>query len=90
MIQLERYNLVSHDTRRPEYNRGFIIIPKPLHVQGMQRQRGGVTVPFPIKLHQVLEQVEADGFADCIAWQPHGRCFVIHKPNAFVEQVMPR
>jgi len=54
------------------------------------RQRGGVTLPFPLKLHQALEQVEDDGFADCISWQPHGRCFVIRKPKQFVEQVMPR
>lgn len=54
------------------------------------RQRGGVTTPFPMKLHQVLEQVEVDGFADTISWQPHGRCFVIHKPKRFVQDVMPR
>lgn len=39
------------------------------------RQRGGVSVSFPTKLHSVLEQVELDGFAHVISWQPHGRCF---------------
>ena len=55
-----------------------------------QRRRGGVAVPFPVKLHAVLDQVEADGLAHVISWQPHGRCFVIHKPKEFVDNVMPR
>ena len=29
--------------------------------------RGGVAVAFPIKLHAVLDQVEADGYADVIS-----------------------
>ena len=54
------------------------------------RQRGGVTTPFPIRLHQVLDKVENDGLDDIISWQPHGRCFVIHQPKQFVQYVMPR
>lgn len=56
----------------------------------VQRQRGGVTLPFPIRLHRVLTKVEEEGKADVISWQPHGRCFVIHKPKQFVTEVMPR
>lgn len=47
--------------------------------------RGGVTTPFPLKLHEMLENVSADGFDQIISWQPHGRCFVVHKPKEFVE-----
>jgi len=54
------------------------------------RRRGGVAVSFPLKLHSVLEQVEVDGFSHVISWQPHGRCFVIHKPKEFTDVVMPR
>lgn len=53
------------------------------------RRRGGVSISFPTKLHTVLEQVEADGWGHVISWQPHGRCFVIHKPKEFTELVMP-
>lgn len=53
------------------------------------RRRGGVTVSFPVKLHAVLDQVEADGLGHIISWQSHGRCFVIHKPKEFVDHVMP-
>ena len=55
-----------------------------------QRRRGGVSIAFPIKLHAVLDQVEADGLAHVISWQAHGRCFLIHDPKEFVDHVMPR
>lgn len=54
------------------------------------RRRGGVSIAFPIKLHAVLDQVEADGLGHVISWQPHGRCFVVHKPKEFVDHVMPK
>lgn len=47
-------------------------------------------LPFPLKLHKMLESVEADGFDSVVSWQPHGRSFVIHKPKAFANVVMPR
>jgi hypothetical protein len=54
-----------------------------------RKHKGGVKAPFPEKLHQVLEQVETDGLSHIISWQPHGRCFVIHKPKQFVSDIMP-
>ena len=53
------------------------------------KRRGGVAVSFPLKLHAVLDQVEMDGHGHIISWQPHGRCFVIHKPKEFVNHIMP-
>jgi hypothetical protein len=53
------------------------------------RRRGGVSVSFPIKLHSVLDQVEADGLTHVVSWQAHGRAFVVHKPKEFVETVLP-
>ena len=55
-----------------------------------QGPRGGVAVPFPLKLHELLDTIESDGFADVISWQPHGRAFAIHKTKKFVETLMPR
>ena len=46
--------------------------------------RGGVTTPFPLKLHEMLDQVVAEGMEHIVSWQPHGRCFVVHKPKEFV------
>lgn len=50
-----------------------------------QPARGGVTVPFPLKLHEVLTAVMENGHEHIVSWQPHGRCFVVHKPKEFVE-----
>jgi hypothetical protein len=33
----------------------------------------------------MLDKMEADGHADVISWQPHGRCFVVRKPKEFKE-----
>lgn len=51
--------------------------------------RGGVVVPFPWKLHEMLERIEMDGFSSVVSWQPHGRSFMVHKPDEFVQRVMP-
>ena len=59
-------------------------------MEPQERRKGGVSIPFPVKLHSVLDQVAADGLSHIISWQPHGRCFVIHKPKEFVEHVMPK
>lgn len=47
--------------------------------------RGGVTMPFPEKLHEVLSD---DKYSDIISWQPHGRCFLLHKPQEFLQSIM--
>lgn len=48
------------------------------------------SLSFPTKLHAILDQVEEDGLSHVISWQPHGRCFVIHKPKDFTDHVMPK
>lgn len=53
------------------------------------KAKGGVIVPFPVKLHDMLQQIENDGHAHVVSWQPHGRCFAVHKPKEFVNHVMP-
>lgn len=52
--------------------------------------RGGVTVSFPEKLHEMLCTVVKEGLEDIVSWQPHGRCFLVRKKNEFVNEVMPR
>jgi hypothetical protein len=46
-------------------------------------QQNPLVASFPMKLCMMLEQVEADGNAHIVSWQPHGRCFVVHEPEAF-------
>jgi hypothetical protein len=44
---------------------------------------------FPVKLHYMLSEMEKDGLENIISWQPHGRCFIIHDPNALQERCLP-
>jgi hypothetical protein len=44
---------------------------------------------FPIKLHYLLSDLEIDGLDDIVSWQPHGRCFVVHKKQEFMENILP-
>ncbi|KAG7355643.1 HSF-type DNA-binding protein [Nitzschia inconspicua] len=52
--------------------------------------KGGVSTPFPEKLHELLETVDQQGDSDICGWQPHGRCFIVHKPKEFVSKIMPQ
>jgi hypothetical protein len=52
--------------------------------------RGGVKIPFPDRLHDMLEQMSREGLDHVVSWQPHGRCFVVHQPNEFVEKILPK
>jgi hypothetical protein len=54
------------------------------------KAKGGVITPFPVKLHEMLDQIERDGLAHVVSWQPHGRCFVVHEAKEFVNHVMPK
>lgn len=47
-------------------------------------------VKFPIRLHQMLAEVESDGLTEIVSWQPDGTSFKVHKQAAFVEKVLPR
>lgn len=44
---------------------------------------------FPSQLHHMLDDAELKGFDDIVSWQPHGRCFVVHKVTEFVDKVLP-
>ena len=52
-------------------------------------QANGVTETFPVKLHRMLEGNAANGLEHIASWQPHGRCFIVHKQQDFVDLVMP-
>ena len=47
--------------------------------------RGGVAIPFPVKLHQLLDR---GVHSNIISWAPHGRSFILHQQKEFVETVM--
>jgi len=51
--------------------------------------KGGVTTPFPWKLHDMLDDMDRRGTQSIVCWQPHGRSFMVLKPKEFVEDIMP-
>lgn len=52
--------------------------------------RGGVTDPFPSRLHEMLEDTFADGQDHIISWQVHGRCFIIKDYDVFARELLPK
>ena len=56
----------------------------------VKKTRGGVTEPFPEKLHRLLKEIEDDGNGDVISFYSHGRAIGIHKPDKFVNEIMPK
>ncbi len=48
------------------------------------------TLPFPFKLHQLLEEAEGCGADHVISWLPSGEAFKIHDPEAFLNSVMTK
>jgi hypothetical protein len=51
---------------------------------------GGTGMPFPARLHEMLDKIEKDGHDDVVSWQPHGRCFLVHKQTEFADKIMPK
>jgi hypothetical protein len=60
---------------------------KALETSGYELNHGEDN--FPVKLHYMIKELETDGMADIVSWQPHGRCFLVHKQLHFVEKVLP-
>jgi len=54
--------------------------------------KGGVRVPFPVKLFQMLQHIDLHEpeLSYIISWQPHGRCFITHDPLKMDELLLPR
>eukprot|EP00546_Thalassionema_frauenfeldii_P007130 CAMPEP_0178925888 /NCGR_PEP_ID=MMETSP0786-20121207/18187_1 /TAXON_ID=186022 /ORGANISM="Thalassionema frauenfeldii, Strain CCMP 1798" /LENGTH=350 /DNA_ID=CAMNT_0020600869 /DNA_START=50 /DNA_END=1102 /DNA_ORIENTATION=- len=51
---------------------------------------GGVTEPFPERLHRLLTEVEENSQDDIIGFFAHGRAFAIHDRERFVKEIMPK
>jgi hypothetical protein len=69
----------------PHIYRDFTAVPE---VAGYVRKKtGGVTQPFPEKLHEMLDNVNEPNM---VGWLPHGRAFIVRKPKEFTSQIMPK
>lgn len=86
--------IVAHDSSGQQENREAIQPAAPARalVVAPRRQSAppGRRRTFPLRLHALLSDVETTGQTDIISWQPHGRCFVVHKTDEFVEKLLPQ
>jgi hypothetical protein len=56
----------------------------------LRRTRGGVSEPFPEKLHRMLDEAEERGQTDIVSFYSHGRAFGVHDIDRFVSEIMPK
>lgn len=52
--------------------------------------RASTKLPFLLKLHEMLDDVEKTGNDHIVSWLPHGKAFRVHKPKAFVQKIVPQ
>lgn len=52
--------------------------------------KGGVAIPFPWRLHEMLKATAEEGLQDIVSWAPHGRAFTVHKRKEFEDLVLKR
>mmetsp|Transcript_10926 Transcript_10926/g.12508 ORF Transcript_10926/g.12508 Transcript_10926/m.12508 type:complete len:354 (+) Transcript_10926:110-1171(+) len=63
--------------------------PDPIAVASC-RGRGGVSEPFPERLHRLLKETEQNNMGDIVSFFPHGRAFAVQDQTRFVREVMPK
>ena len=57
----------------------------------VRKKTGGVTQPFPEKLHEMLSSVDLDeSERSIVSWLPHGRAFIVRIPKQFTATIMPK
>jgi hypothetical protein len=47
-------------------------------------------LPFPWKLHTLLDNAEQEGNQDIVSWEANGTSFRVHKPFEFCESILGR
>mmetsp|Transcript_41146 Transcript_41146/g.63398 ORF Transcript_41146/g.63398 Transcript_41146/m.63398 type:complete len:358 (+) Transcript_41146:93-1166(+) len=47
-------------------------------------------VPFPWRLHQMLDDIEKSGEDAVVSWLPDGFHFQVHNPQLFMQQIIPK
>jgi hypothetical protein len=71
---------VYHDYSQSSYDETTFI----------RKKTGGVSQPFPEKLHEMLSTVDGTHEMNIVSWLPHGRAFIVRKPKEFTDVIMPK
>eukprot|EP00542_Grammatophora_oceanica_P020030 CAMPEP_0194027348 /NCGR_PEP_ID=MMETSP0009_2-20130614/1510_1 /TAXON_ID=210454 /ORGANISM="Grammatophora oceanica, Strain CCMP 410" /LENGTH=357 /DNA_ID=CAMNT_0038666389 /DNA_START=74 /DNA_END=1147 /DNA_ORIENTATION=- len=89
LASLGASSLHRRNGKEPYFDASSLSDPDPIALAG-RRTRGGVTEPFPEKLHRLLREVDEAGEAEIVSFFAHGRAFAVHNPARFVAEIMPR
>ena len=68
-------------------------LPPPPHLQQDHHQQHDddelyQKLPFPYKLHQLLDDAVQEGKEHIISWLPSGTAFKVHRPLLFTSEIM--
>lgn len=82
----------EHGTVQHSYHDYSHITPEDENFFGssLKEPHNGASIAFPVVLHRLLADATEEGFEHIISWQPHGRAFIVHDHERFVDQVMAR
>ena len=89
LVSLGTYCLERRTKNIHYFDASTLCDPDPIAVAN-RRTRGGVTEPFPEKLHRMIREAEYNGKLDVLSFFPHGRSFAIHKPERFCAEIMSK
>eukprot|EP00533_Pseudo-nitzschia_delicatissima_P001047 CAMPEP_0116109922 /NCGR_PEP_ID=MMETSP0327-20121206/17604_1 /TAXON_ID=44447 /ORGANISM="Pseudo-nitzschia delicatissima, Strain B596" /LENGTH=532 /DNA_ID=CAMNT_0003602987 /DNA_START=50 /DNA_END=1645 /DNA_ORIENTATION=+ len=81
----EKQGLLSPKKGVPHVYHDYSNVPDAVAV--VRKKTGGVTQPFPEKLHTMLNN---DDDPSIVGWLPHGRAFLVRKPSEFTKTIMPK
>jgi hypothetical protein len=64
---------------------------KHFTIESLRKDRGLASskLPFLLKLHGMLDDVEQTGNQHIVSWLEHGRAFRVHRPKSFVQKIVP-
>jgi antirestriction protein len=78
---------------RPQATTSSTTLQIPFSRSGARKElvdKSSSTLPFPFKLHQLLEEAEDCCIDHIVSWLPSEEAFKIHDPDAFVSSVMTK
>jgi len=54
-----------------------------------KRNHSRVGGTFPVRLYDMIQQVESENLSHIVGWQPHGRSFKVRNQEKFVSILLP-
>jgi len=85
---LFKSDVLMRDIQRPavEYLDSVCPPENRINMRLTNWNKGGVTVPFPERLHELLAE---EKFSEIVSWAPHGRAFRVINSLKFEKEVIP-